>query len=454
MRIGFSGRVGVGLIVFAVIADGASWVVRAIDNYPFDFYKQSDVYLPLVFLLGLALLLHSLCTAFQSKRAANLAKFPLTRVGPLPPEMPREASQEESRERTARRSAVSSDEIPAPNLAFVPSPSHRRVFKRLGYAFLLLAGLLYVSVQWWVATQASAYPNIAFSSAESYKRLFDVTDLLFYILTAMGITLLLWSDVREAEELSLQGETRATYRGITRVGRILKPLIVLTKPLSSLRVSSYMWLMVLVILWVIFMTITPLTPRGLKVYVPKPGTYAHAYEPWNEPLVVRIDAHHHLYLNRRPMSFAELGPHLELALTARGDRTVFVDAAPNAEVGAVIMATDLILGVGGTKVLLVTPSMKKEMPAFGVMPPCEIEALQEPELRLPAKWRGRWFYDFPLVSFDVSERGDVSNITIEKKGDIPGLDDWVVRSVRKWRFTPTPGCGKPLLRMYAEINPY
>ena len=84
MRIGLSGRIGVGLILFAVIADGATWLVRAFDNYPFGFYELSDAYLPVVLIFGLALLLSSISVATQTRRRENLAKYPLTTTGPLP----------------------------------------------------------------------------------------------------------------------------------------------------------------------------------------------------------------------------------------------------------------------------------------------------------------------------------------------------------------------------------
>jgi biopolymer transport protein ExbD len=182
---------------------------------------------------------------------------------------------------------------------------------------------------------------------------------------------------------------------------------------------------------------------GLKVYVPKPGTYALATDkPWKEPLVLRIDALGNLYLNRVPVRFADLGERLEKALSLRADWTVFVDADPDVNAGEVIGAVDLIHGIGGTKVFLVTLSMKKEKPEFAILPPCESKAPHPPELRLPLKWRDVRFYEYPDVSFVVNESGEVSNVKIQRKGDYPEFAEWLARSARKLKYPPAPGCGK------------
>ena len=350
MRIGVSGRIGTGIALFAAVADAATWLVRAFDNYPFGFYDLSDAYLPFIFLFGLALVLPSLSIYLQTKRAANLANFPLTTVGPVLPELLQEAGQIESCEGAiggARwRTTRASDEIPPPNLIFVPSPSHRKLFQRLGRVFVLLAVLsvpLHLTSRDW--------------------------ELPFYLLVAVAFLLLLWPDVRETEELSLQGETRAAYKGMARVDRTFRPLIRVMKPLPIMRIWSYMWLMVLVILWMIFSILTPRTPRGLMVHLPRPETFARADEPWNEPLVVRVDAEGNLYLNRQPLPPSALERRLQETLKLRADWRVFVDGDPNAAVGAVVWVVDTLHGRGIRKVLLVTPSMKKEKPASFEPPP-------------------------------------------------------------------------------------
>src|SRR5208282_1900765 len=106
-------------------------------------------------------------------------------------------------------------------------------------------------------------------------------------------------------------------------------------PLPLMQIGSYMWFVVLFVLWMIFSIITPLAPRGLMIHVPQPGTLARADEPWNKPLVVRVDAWGHCYLNRQFVPISELGLRLELALSIRGDRTIFIDGDQNTDAGDV-----------------------------------------------------------------------------------------------------------------------
>jgi biopolymer transport protein TolR len=275
--------------------------------------------------------------------------------------------------------------------------------------------------------------------------------LLVVTLFALGVALLFWPDVRGTEEMSLQEEVRATYRGVALVGRSLQPLIALMKPLSSLRVWSYMWFMVLAIVWMIFVIITPITPMGLMVHVPKPGALVRADEPWNEPLVVRIDAQGNRYLNRQPVQFgADLGERLEKALSLKADWTVFVDGDPDVNVGDVIATLDLIHEIGGTKVVLVTPSMVKENPVLSKPPFCLAAPLQEFEIVLPLRWRDH-SYNFLDVSFVVSEAGEVSKVKVQRSSGDPKINDWVVRSVRKWKYTPMPGCGEKVMEDYVPV---
>src|SRR5208283_4106881 len=93
--------------------------------------------------------------------AANLAKVSLTAVGPLPPELHVEAGQVESGASAVRRISVEGGEIPAPKLAFVHPCSRRRLIKRVAYACLVAAVILYGGVQYWVATRTNVLLNVA-----------------------------------------------------------------------------------------------------------------------------------------------------------------------------------------------------------------------------------------------------------------------------------------------------
>lgn len=59
MNIGLGGRIGAGIALSAAIADASTWIIRAIDNYPFGFYRWTDAFLPVIFVFGLSLILPS-----------------------------------------------------------------------------------------------------------------------------------------------------------------------------------------------------------------------------------------------------------------------------------------------------------------------------------------------------------------------------------------------------------
>jgi TonB family protein len=212
---------------------------------------------------------------------------------------------------------------------------------------------------------------------------------------------------------------------------------------------SYMAVTGIAIIYWFWPVINHLTPKGLVVYFPKLGTFARANEPWNEPLVVRVDAEGNLYLNRQPVPRSDLDRRLRQVLKLRDDWTVFVDAGPDVDAGNVIWAADLLQGMGIRKVALVTPSMKREVPSLAAEPPCEIHALQDQVLPLPRRQGGEnWGFYYPAVSYNVSERGDVSNVIIQKSSGNKEIDDWAVHSVRRWKYTPAPGCGKHMMERY------
>ena len=398
MKIGVAGRIGMGMALFAAIADAALWIVRATDNYPFDFYRWTDACLPTLFIFGAALALPSLTAAIHNRRAASLAKFPLTIAGPLPAESSPDPEVSTFSRRTSQEKPADARDVPAPALAFVPSPSRRQLFTRIARLCLLGAVLVYVGTRWWEATRTSVPLSVPL-------------EVLYFLLGAVGIALLFWYEVRQSEELSLQAEPRATYRGMARVGR---PLIPVARVFLNLRGFSAGWFGVAATLALFFEVITPLTPRGLLVHLPRPGAYARADEPWNQPLVVRVDADRDIYLDGRPIAPSQLQPELWRAMALRPDRTVYVDGHPGADTGDVIYLVDVMRGMGITKVLLVTPRMKQERPGVFTTPPCEIKNLKPTESPFPPK-NNRYGVYGAEVSFVVTERGEVSGVKLLRR---------------------------------------
>lgn len=117
---------------------------------------------------------------------------------------------------------------------------------------------------------------------------------------------------------------------------------------------------VLLVLLIIFMVITPLTPHGLDALVPQPP-------PPNQPpprpdqdrtVVIIIDKDHHMMINAEPTDEAKLGPRLEDIFKTRAERVVFVKGDPDLEYQYVARAIDIAKGAGIDKVGLMTPKVE------------------------------------------------------------------------------------------------
>ena len=112
---------------------------------------------------------------------------------------------------------------------------------------------------------------------------------------------------------------------------------------------------VLLVLIIIFMVITPLTPKGLEALVPQPpppGQQASAADL--RTVVIQIDANHKMMINNDPVEESQLGVRLEEIFKTRAERVVFVKADPNLEYRAVATAIDIAHGAQIDKVGLMT----------------------------------------------------------------------------------------------------
>jgi biopolymer transport protein TolR len=118
---------------------------------------------------------------------------------------------------------------------------------------------------------------------------------------------------------------------------------------------------VLLVLIIIFMVITPLTPKGLEALVPQPpppGQQASAADL--RTVVIQIDANHKMMINNDPVEESQLGVRLEEIFKTRAERVVFVKADPNLEYRAVASAIDIAHGAQIDKVGLMTKASEGE----------------------------------------------------------------------------------------------
>jgi biopolymer transport protein TolR len=116
---------------------------------------------------------------------------------------------------------------------------------------------------------------------------------------------------------------------------------------------------VLLVLIIIFMVITPLTPKGLEALVPQPP-------PPNQPpnqsdqrtVVIVIDKDHKYAINSDPIAEDQLGERLEQIFKTRAERVVFVKGDPSIEFEWVAKAIDVAHGAGIDKVGLMTAKVE------------------------------------------------------------------------------------------------
>ncbi len=117
---------------------------------------------------------------------------------------------------------------------------------------------------------------------------------------------------------------------------------------------------VLLVLIIIFMVITPLTPHGLEALVPQPPP------PNSKPnladertVVIVLDKDGTIKVNQDPIQEANLQQRLEDIFKTRAERVVFVKADGDLEFAPVARAIDIAHGAGIDKVGLMTPKSEE-----------------------------------------------------------------------------------------------
>jgi biopolymer transport protein TolR len=115
---------------------------------------------------------------------------------------------------------------------------------------------------------------------------------------------------------------------------------------------------VLLVLIIIFMVITPLTPKGLEALVPQPAPPNQKTDSDQRTVVVSIAKDKSLMINTEATDEARLGPRLEEIFKTRAERVVFVKGDPNLEYQWVAKAIDIAHGAGIDKVGLMTAKVE------------------------------------------------------------------------------------------------
>jgi biopolymer transport protein ExbD len=115
---------------------------------------------------------------------------------------------------------------------------------------------------------------------------------------------------------------------------------------------------VLLVLLIIFMVITPLTPYGLEAIAPQPPKKNQPEPDNNRTVVIVIEKDRSMKINEEPTDFDRLGPRLDQVFKTRAERVVFVKGDPDLDYQTVARAIDIAKGVGIDKIGLMTPKIE------------------------------------------------------------------------------------------------
>jgi len=116
---------------------------------------------------------------------------------------------------------------------------------------------------------------------------------------------------------------------------------------------------VLLVLIIIFMVITPLTPKGLEALVPQPPPPNQKVQEDNtRTVVIVINKDKSMMINQEVTDETKLGQRLEEIFKTRAERVVFVKGDSDLEFKEVAKAIDIAHGAGIDKVGLMTAKVE------------------------------------------------------------------------------------------------
>jgi biopolymer transport protein ExbD len=109
----------------------------------------------------------------------------------------------------------------------------------------------------------------------------------------------------------------------------------------------------LLVLLVIFMVITPLTPQGFEASIPHQAAFPKQQRP-EANLILSLDRNGGVQLNRETLDLASLLPRLREIFSTRADRTLFVQADDEILFNEVARLIDTARGSGASRIGLIT----------------------------------------------------------------------------------------------------
>ena len=117
---------------------------------------------------------------------------------------------------------------------------------------------------------------------------------------------------------------------------------------------------VLLVLIIIFMVITPLTPKGLDALVPQPAppNQKQQQDITQKTIVVQILENNKLKINDEDATWDSLGPRLTDVFKERAEKVAFVKGDDTVRFRDVARAIDIMRGSGIDKVGLITANLE------------------------------------------------------------------------------------------------
>ncbi len=105
---------------------------------------------------------------------------------------------------------------------------------------------------------------------------------------------------------------------------------------------------ILLVLLIIFMVITPFTPKGIDVRVPEklPDDIDQQIADRFQGIVISLNADGSMFINREPVTFETLSQRLVAIYSARADKAIFIKGDKRLIYGDVVKAIDIAKGAG------------------------------------------------------------------------------------------------------------
>ena len=115
---------------------------------------------------------------------------------------------------------------------------------------------------------------------------------------------------------------------------------------------------ILLVLLIIFMAISPVSPHGLDALAPQPPPPNQKQDPNDRTVVIVIDNMGNVKLNQDDTTWDKLNDRLIDIFKTRAEKVVFVKGDKDLEFQKIAQAIDIAHGAGIDKVGLMTPKVE------------------------------------------------------------------------------------------------